>query len=94
MSNAFIATTLGRNISTIKRELRHNASPSGGYSYNLAQKLSDKRSNEASCRSSRICKESWSFTKRKLTQEQWSAEQISGELDELGLSPISHETFT
>jgi len=92
-SNAFIASTLGRNISTIKRELKRNASPSGGYSYNLAQKLSDKRSSEAACRSTRICEKSWNFAKSKLIHEQWSPEQISGELDELGLKPISHETI-
>ena len=92
-SNASIASILGRNISTIKRELSRNASPNGGYSYSIAQKLSDKRSNEASCRSSRICEKSWNFVKNKLTQEQWSPEQISGELDELGLKPISHETI-
>ena len=92
-SNASIASTLGRNISTIKRELSRNAPPAGGYSYNLAQKLSERRSNDASCRSPRVCERSWDFAKNKLIQEQWSPEQISGELDELGLKPISHETI-
>ena len=92
-SNASIASSLGRNISTIKRELSRNASPSGGYSYNLAQNLSDKRSNDASCRSPRICEKSWSFVRSKLIEEQWSPEQISGELKELGFNPISHETI-
>ncbi|MEO1857956.1 MAG: helix-turn-helix domain-containing protein, partial [Rubritalea sp.] len=56
-SNASIASTIGRNLS-----------PSGGYNYNVAQKLSDRRSNSASCRGSRICEDSWEFAKSKITE--------------------------
>jgi IS30 family transposase len=88
-----IATALGRHVSTIRRELKRNALPSGGYSYSVAQKSATQRLANASCRNPRICPKSWAFTKRMLSEEQWSPEQIAGELRELGMSTISHETI-
>ena len=88
-----IAASLERNPSTIKRELKRNATPSGGYSYSIAQRLSDRRSSIASCRGLRICEVSWEFAKSKITEEQWSPEQIAGELEELNMNPISHESI-
>ena len=38
-----IAATLGRNISTIKRELKRNATAEGGYRYEHAQKLATNK---------------------------------------------------
>jgi len=92
-SNSSIATILNRNVSTIRRELNRNATVTGGYRYELADKTATKRSSTASCRSSRICEVSWSFARMQLTQEQWSPEQITGELIEQGMKSISHETI-
>jgi transposase, IS30 family len=92
-SCASIASSLGRSLSTIRRELKRNSTEAGGYRYEHAHKLASSRSVNASCRSSSICKRSWNFAKRQLINEQWSPEQIAGELIELGMKPISHETI-
>lgn len=88
-----IADALGRSISTIRRELKRNSTTYGGYRYEQAHKKASTRSSNATCRSTKICGTSWSFAKKQLINEQWSPEQISGELDERGMNPISHETI-
>lgn len=88
-----IATTLGRSISTIRRELKRNATANGGYRYEHAHRRASTRSVNATCRSSKICETSWDFAKKQLVNEQWSPEQIAGELKERGMKPISHETI-
>lgn len=92
-SRTSIAASIGRSVSTINRELSRNSTDAGGYRYEYAQKLAKRRSIQASCRSQRIDQTSWSFAKTKLTEEQWSPEQIAGELKELGMSSIIHETI-
>lgn len=92
-SKSSIASAIGRSVSTINRELSRNSTAEGGYRYEHAQKLAKRRSTQASCRSQRINKLSWDFAKKMLTEEQWSPEQIAGELKELGMSGISHETI-
>tara|TARA_B110000908_G_scaffold172778_1_gene243135 strand:- start:1870 stop:2553 length:684 start_codon:yes stop_codon:yes gene_type:complete len=88
-----IAATVDRSISTIRRELKRNATANGGYRYEQAHKLATNRSVSAACRSSSTCDDSWSFAKKQLVNEHWSPEQIAGELIELGMNPISHETI-
>lgn len=88
-----IADALGRHSSTIRREIKRNATASGGYQYQAADRAARQRSKGASCRSARCSKESWDFAIKKLTEQQWSPEQISGELEELRLPPMSHETI-
>lgn len=88
-----IAAAIGRSVSTINRELRRNAAPDGGYRYEHAQKLARERSTQASCRSQRISETSWEFAKTMLIKEQWSPDQIAGELKQMGMSTISHETI-
>ena len=92
-SCASIASTLARSVSTIRRELKRNSTDTGGYRYEHAHKLATSRSVKATCRSSTICEHSWSFAKQQLINEQWSPEQITGELIELQMKPISHETI-
>ena len=88
-----IADTIGRSVSTIRRELKRNSSNSGGYRYEQAHKKASTRSSNASCRSTKVCEASWKFAKKQLINEQWSPEQIAGELEELGMKTISHETI-
>lgn len=92
-SCASIASTIHRSISTIRRELKRNATTSGGYRYEQAHQLATTRAIKATCRSSNICEASWNFAKKQLINEQWSPEQIAGELVELGMKTISHETI-
>ena len=88
-----IAATLGRHPATIRREIKRNATSSGGYQYQMAHRLAQTRSRNASCRSSRCAQESWDFAVEKLTSQQWSPDQISAELEILKLPSMSHETI-
>jgi IS30 family transposase len=92
-SCASIASTLDRSVSTIRRELKRNSTDAGGYGYEHAHRQAASRSVKATCRSSTICERSWNFAKNQLINEQWSPEQIAGELIELEMKPISHETI-
>lgn len=92
-SPTIIASVLERNPSTIRRELKRNATSSGGYQYQLANRLAKDRLKSSSCRASRCDEASWDFAIQKLTTQQWSPDQIAGELESLGLSKISHETI-
>lgn len=88
-----ISDILRRDVSTIRRELKRNATSTGGYRYDEAHKKASARSSNATCRSSKICEFSWNFAEKQLIDEQWSPEQISGELKERGMATISHETI-
>ena len=88
-----IAATLRRSPATIRREFKRNATANGGYRYEHAHKQASTRSANATCRASKVCEVSWSFAKKKLVNEQWSPEQIAGELKDRGMKPISHETI-
>ena len=90
---AQIAQQLGRNVSTINRELRRNATPEGGYQYRYAHSSARQRSRDASCRAERCSPQSWDFVVAQLSSEQWSPEQIRDELPKHDLAPISHETI-
>jgi len=69
-----IAQQLGRNKSTISRELSRN-SVDGMYQYEEANKLAKKR---RSCsRAAKITEDNWTFV-RMLLYLKWSPEQISG----------------
>jgi transposase, IS30 family len=74
-----IAATLDRSASTISREISRNSNPDGNYSA------------AASCRDSHIAAESWEYVERRLTEDQWSPEQIAGRMGRDGFKPISHE---
>lgn len=88
-----IAQIISRHPSTIRREIKRNATAQGGYQYQHAQQLAEQRSQQASCRAARSSRTSWQFVTDKLCNEQWSPEQISAALPKAGLDPISHETI-
>lgn len=86
-----IAATLERATSTISREISRNSNPDGSYTAAAAQKRAATRAAAAACRSSRIGTERWEYVEKRLTEEQWSPEQIAGRMRHDGLKPISHE---
>lgn len=88
-----IAEAVSKHPSTIRRELRRNPSYAGKYDFRQAHNQARQRSRSASCRAARIDPESWAFALDKLTNEQWSPDQISGELARLGRPTISHEAI-
>ena len=87
-----IAKALGVHRSTVSREMRRNKAPHGRYNAEKAQRLSEKRMS-ARNHHTVLTDEMKAYIDRKLTQAQWSPEQISGRRRALGLSPISHETI-
>lgn len=92
-STAQIAEAVSKHPSTIRRELKRNPSYAGKYDFRQAHNQARARSRSASCRAARIDPESWAFALEKLENEQWSPDQISGELAKLGRPTISHEAI-
>ena len=87
-----IAKALGVHRSTISRELKRNKAPHGKYHAEKAQMLS-KRRLRARRHYTVLTDEMKLYIDSKLSEEQWSPEQISGRRRVFGLSPISHETI-
>jgi IS30 family transposase len=92
-SIALIAETLDRAPSTISQELCRNACQDGHYRAAAAQKRASARAAGASCRASRVAPERWAYVEGKLTERQWSPEQISGRMRHEGLEPLSPEAI-
>lgn len=88
-----IALALGREKSTISRELKRNEAPPGEYWPDTAQALSLKRRGRG-CRLDRdeALKD---FVKTKLCGHYWTPEQIAADLKyrQSEIAPISHESI-
>lgn len=85
-----IAQLIGRNKSSISREMRRNRGQRG-YRPKQAQELCKSR-KQACENGPRIADETWAFAQAKIT-EKWSPEQISGYLKANNLPSVSHETL-
>lgn len=83
-----IGQTLGRDKSTISRELRRNRGERG-YRPRQAHWLAQAR---RACNGRRLGASAWAFARRKL-KEDWSPEQIAGRTRRSGHGRISHETI-
>ena len=83
-----IAQEVGRSPSTISRELRRNQGIEG-YQAETAQRVADRRRQEARKRHKRI-PELIVWVEAQL-REDWSPEQIAGSLREAGYPLVSHE---
>lgn len=84
-----IAKMLGRNKSTISRELKRNCG-ARGYRPKQAQELSLARQSKDN--GATIADETWAFADAKLA-EHWSPEQISGYLKVNNQPAVSHESI-
>lgn len=89
-SNTLIARQLGRDRRTIDREVKRN-SGKRGYRHQQAQNKADKRRHQAKPHLLKLTLTLRQLVREKLTQEQWSPEQISGWLNREGLACVSHE---
>lgn len=85
-----IARLIGRNASSISREMKRNHGQRG-YRPKQAQAFSQARKQKRE-NGPRIADETWVFAQARLA-ELWSPEQISGYLKANGLPTVSHETL-
>ncbi len=90
-----IARALGRDRSTISRELRRNGM-SAGYFASQAEFLAAERRHASKTAFAQHDERAWGYVREKLSEE-WSPEQIAGRLREEypdeGRMRISHETI-
>ena len=89
-SQAHIARTIGVDPSTISRELVRNTG-ARGYRFKQAHEKALQRRKEASDKPRKMTPNLVALVEEKLTQEQWSPDQISGRLAQDGVACISHE---
>ena len=90
VSQATVARQLGVDRSTIKRELDRNAG-ARGYRFKQAQEKSSDRRRDASSAPRKMEPGLVKLIEEKLTQEQWSPDQISGWLAKSRIASISLE---
>ena len=91
-TQAHIARQIGVDPSTISRELARNSGASG-YRFGQAHEAASDRRHAASSTPRKMTPEVVAVVEEKLTQEQWSPEQISGRLAQEGVATISHESI-
>ena len=89
-SQAHIARKIGVDPSTISRELVRNTG-ARGYRFKQAHEKASQRRKEASDKPRKMTPDLVELIEQKLTQEQWSPDQISGRLAKDGVASISHE---
>jgi len=91
-TQSHIARQIGVDPSTISRELARNSGASG-YRFGQAHEAASGRRHAASSTPRKMTPEVVAVIEEKLTQEQWSPEQISGRLAQEGVATISHESI-
>lgn len=89
-SISFIADHLGVSKRTVSRELKRNAKKFGSYNAICAQEMANER-KERFALNRKFTPSMEKFIREKLTQEQWSLEQIKGYCDKNKIPMISHE---
>ncbi len=89
-SNTQIAHQLGRDRRTIDRELQRNQGQRG-YRHQQAQGKANARRYQAKPHLLKFTLTLRQLVREKLTQQQWSPEQIVGWLKREGLAFVSHE---
>ena len=89
---SFIAKQLNIHRSSIYRELKRNKTKRGAYNAAFAQELADEKKERFS-HSRNFTFSIEKFIKEKLSEEQWSPEQISGYCKENHIDMVSHESI-
>jgi IS30 family transposase len=89
-SVSFIAHHLGVSKSTVCRELKRNAKKFGSYNAVCAQEMANERKERFSL-NRKFTPGMEKLIREKLSQEQWSPEQIKGYCDKNNIPMISHE---
>jgi IS30 family transposase len=91
-TQSHIAQQIGVDPSTISRELARN-SGARGYRFKQADEKASLRRHRASGTPRKMTPAVVAVIEEKLTQQQWSPEQISGRLAQEGVATISHESI-
>jgi IS30 family transposase len=91
-TQSHIASQIGVDRSTISRELSRN-SGARGYRFKQANEKALLRRHQASATPRKMTPQVVAVIEEKLTQQQWSPEQISGRLAKEGVASISHESI-
>jgi transposase, IS30 family len=89
-TNSFIAEAIGVDKTSIGREIKRNSTKRGKYNPQLAQELCNERKERFYC-NRKFTGEIKAFAIKKITQEQWSPEQIVGYCKEHSIPTVSHE---
>src|ERR1700732_2064723 len=89
-SQAYIARQIGLDESHTNHELVRNTG-ARGYRFKQAHDKASRRRQEASDQPRKMTPDVVELIEEKLTQEQWSPDQISGRLAKDGVAFISHE---
>ena len=94
-SKTCIAQRIGRERSTLYRELKRNVGQRGWRPRQANQKAINRLSYRGVQNVRRVCDRAWHYAQEKLVNEQWSPEQIAGRLKEEAhrTLSISHETI-
>ena len=85
-----IAKQLSVNNSSIYCELQRNKSNKGGYNASFAQQVSNEK-KERFAKNRKFSYSMQNMIKQKISQEQWSPEQICGYCKKNKISMVSHE---
>jgi len=89
-SISFIADHLGVCKSTVSRELKRNAKKFGSYNAICAQEMANER-KERFCLNRKFTTAMEKLIREKLSDQQWSPEQIKGYCDKHHIPMVSHE---
>lgn len=88
-----IAKKLKRSKSTLSRELIRNKGKRGWRPKQSDRMAKEKLSKRGSLNVKRASEAAWEYAKKRIKEDQWSPEQISGRLKLDGMETISHETI-
>jgi IS30 family transposase len=86
----FISEQLKVHKSTIYREIKRNKSKRGAYNAQLAHEISQMKKDRFT-QNRKFCPEMEQFIRDKLSNQQWSPEQISGYCKRKNIPMVSHE---
>jgi IS30 family transposase len=86
-----IAQQLGRDPSTLSRDLRRNAGKRGWQACAANEKARQRLKKRGSSNAKKVSETAWDYAKNQLINFQWSPEQIAGRLKLEGKESISHE---